>query len=73
MKFAILALLGVASTKTTLYTTSGEIAYEEPEDLVQLDDWHPGQHGTLGAAEYERVTPARLASDSDDIFMRSMI
>merc|ERR1719263_1256568 len=73
MKFAIAALLGVASTKTTLYTTRGEVAYEEPEDLVQLDDWHPGQHEMLGAAAYERVTPARFASDDDDIFMRSMI
>merc|ERR1719263_1318461 len=34
---------------------------------------HPGQSGTLGAGEYERVTPARFAADSDDIFMRSMI
>merc|ERR1712167_112378 len=73
MKFAILALLGVASAKTTLYTTTGEIAYEEPEDLVQLDDWHPGQHEMLGAAEYTRVTPTRFSADDDDIFMRSMI
>jgi len=27
----------------------------------------------LGAGEYARVTPARFAADSDDIFMRSMI
>merc|ERR1719498_2253016 len=74
MKFAILALLGVASAKTTLYTVAGEVAYEEPEDMnVQLNDWHPGQHEMLGAAAYERVTPARFSSDDDDIFMRSMI
>merc|ERR1719313_602035 len=73
MKFAILALLGVASAKTTLYNVNGEVAYEEPEDLVQLDDWHPGQHGTLGAAEYSRVIPDRFSADSDDIFMRSML
>merc|ERR1719263_1015149 len=73
MKFAILALVGVVSAKTTLYTTRGEVAYEEPEDLLQLDDWHPGQHGTLGGAEYTRVIPARFTSDDDDIFMRSML
>lgn len=72
MKFAI-ALLGAVAAKTTLYTTQGEIAYEEQDDLVQLDDWHPGQHEMLGAAAYERVTPARFSSDDDDIFMRSMI
>jgi hypothetical protein len=39
---------------------------------IQLDDWHPGQHETLGASAYERVIPARFSSDDDDIFMRSM-
>ena len=73
MKFAILALLGVVSAKTTLYTTQGEIAYEQNDDLVQIDDWHPGLSGQLGAGEYARVTPARFATDDDDIFMRSMI
>merc|ERR1719453_408252 len=74
MKFAILALLGAVSAKTTLYTTSGEIAYEEPEEMnLQINDWHPGQHEMLGASAYERVTPARFATDDDDIFMRSMI
>ena len=32
-----------------------------------------GEHGQLGAKEYERVVPARFSNDSDDIFMRSMI
>ena len=32
-----------------------------------------GEHGQLGAREYERVVPARFSADSDDIFMRSMI
>merc|ERR1711907_512606 len=73
MKFAIAALLGAVSAKTTLYNTRGEVAYEEPEEMVQLDDWHPGQHEMLGASAYERVTPARFSSDDDDIFMRSMI
>jgi len=77
MKFtAIVALLGAVSAKTTLFTTTGEIAYEQnDEDDVNLmiDDWHPGQSGTLGSGEYARVTPARFAADSDDIFMRSMI
>merc|ERR1712166_1173623 len=34
---------------------------------------HPGQSGTLGGAEYARVTTARFTADDDDIFMRSMI
>ena len=33
----------------------------------------PGQHEMLGGGGYERVTPARFANDSDDIFMRSMV
>ena len=77
MKFtlALAALLGY-SQAITLWTTNGEIAYEESDDEesnVQLDDYHPGQSGTLGAAEYERVVTPRFAADSDDIFMRSMI
>ena len=74
MKFAIAALLGAVAARTTLYTTRGEIAYEEPEEMnLQVEDWHPGQHGTLGAGAYERVVPDRFSGDSDDIFMRSMI
>ena len=76
MKFALACLLGAANAMT-IYTTTGEVAYEEndePEAMnLQLDDWHPGQHGTLGASEYVRVVPARFSSDDDDIFMRSMI
>merc|ERR1719313_1057343 len=74
MKFAIAALLGVVSARTTLFTTSGEVAYMQEDDdnlNLQLDDWHPGQSGTLGAGEYSRVTPERFSADSDDIFMRS--
>ena len=33
----------------------------------------PGQHEMAGQGGYDRVTPARFAADSDDIFMRSMI
>ena len=69
----------------TLWTNRGTIAYEESEsddELVQLqkgdEDEGPkfflaGEHGQLGAKEYERVVPPRFAADSDDIFMRSMI
>ena len=32
-----------------------------------------GEHGMIGSGEYKRVTTARFAADSDDIFMRSMI
>ena len=74
--FAISALLGV-SQAITLWTTNGQVAYEESdsEELVQLqgDYFHAGESGSLGAKEYERVTPARFSADSDDIFMRSMI
>merc|ERR1711934_377713 len=74
MKYAVLALIGAAAAKTTLFRTTGEIAYEEDDELnLQLNDWHPGQHEMLGANAYERVTPARFANDDDDIFMRSMI
>merc|ERR1711990_754465 len=74
MKFAILALLGVVSAKTTLYRTNGEVAFiEEDEQNIQINDWHPGQSGTLGAGEYERVVTPRFSGDDDDIFMRSMI
>merc|ERR1711935_394047 len=76
MKFAIAALLGLAAARTTLFTTQGQVAYVEEDDesaALQLDDWHPGQHETLGASAYERVTPERFSGDSDDIFMRSMI
>ena len=74
--FAISALLGV-SQAITLWTTNGQVAYEESDsdELVQLggDFFHAGESGSLGAKEYERVTPARFSADSDDIFMRSMI
>ena len=80
MKFTVLAaLIGATQASITLWNTKGEIAYfEEDEDTndamnLQIDDWHPGQHEMLGAAAYERVTPARFSADDDDIFMRSMI
>merc|ERR1711934_314301 len=75
MKFALAALLGLAQARTTLFTTQGEVAYVEEDEsaAVQINDWHPGLSGQLGAGAYERVTPARFSADSDDIFMRSMI
>ena len=91
MKFtiAIAALIAASVESTqaiTLWTTSGQVAYEESESddestNVQLDSnedkpieyFHAGAAGTLGALEYTRIVPARFASDNDDIFMRSMI
>merc|ERR1711934_639708 len=75
MKFALAALLGLAQARTTLFTTQGEVAYVEDDEstALQVDDWHPGLSGQLGAGSYERVTPARFSGDADDIFMRSMI
>ena len=80
MKFiAITALLGLTQG-ITLWTTNGQVAYEESDSdsddmAVQLRDdyFHAGESGQLGSKEYERVTPARFSADSDDIFMRSMI
>ena len=41
---------------------------------VRLEDvFQPGQSGKIGGGDYTRVTPARFAADSDDIFMRSVI
>jgi hypothetical protein len=86
MKFAVIALLGLATTEAiTLWSTNGHMMYTEDEGadntLLQLGDmpdkateyFLAGEHGQLGAREYERVVPARFAADSDDIFMRSMI
>merc|ERR1712166_866702 len=76
MKFTALALCLASTQAITLWTTTGEIAYEEndeEETNVQLSDWHAGQAGTLGNAEYARVVTPRFAADDDDIFMRSMI
>mgnify|MGYP006085390383 CR=1 FL=1 len=69
MKFA--ALIGTTSA-ITLFNTRGQMIYQDNE-LVQTGDWAPGQTGTMGSGEYERVIPARFSSDSDDVFMRSMI
>ena len=85
---ALAALLGLTTQvqetqAITLWTRQGTVAYEESEsddeNFVQVgDDEGPkfflaGEHGQLGAKEYERVVPPRFAADSDDIFMRSMI
>ena len=41
---------------------------------VRVEDYYqPGQNGMLGGGTYERVIPARFSSDSDDIFMRSVL
>ena len=50
---------------------------EEPKDHSK-EFFKAGQHEMLGGigpmeGGYERVTPARFAADTDDIFMRSMI
>lgn len=65
MKFTAAAALIGTSQAITLWTTRGEIAYFEADDVedtmnLQLNDWHPGQHEMLGAAAYERVFPARF-------------
>merc|ERR1719313_775 len=72
----------------TLWSVHGDKMYSEEEQadgsLIQLSTqgdlqdkpteyFLAGEHGQLGAREYERVVPARFSADSDDIFMRSMI
>ena len=56
--------------------------HKKHHEMVQLGDDevdHSGEFfrvneaGKLGGGGYERVTTARFAADSDDIFMRSMI
>ena len=59
MKFALIALVATASA----------IALNGDKPVV----YQPGQSGKLGGGAYDRVTPARFAADSDDIFMRSVI
>ena len=63
-------------------SSSDSDSSESDEENVQLADdevdhsnefFLPGQHEMLGGGGYERVTPARFAADTDDIFMRSMI
>ena len=60
MKFSILLSVAAAVKLSGEPDHSGEV-------------FQPGDHGELGAMAYERVTTARFAADSDDIFMRSMI
>jgi hypothetical protein len=79
MKYTTLALfLGVATAyNRPTYESNVEVSTSSSDDEsnVQLggDFFIPNDSGTLGAATYSRVTPARFASDDDDIFMRSMI
>ena len=88
MKIAVLALLATSAQAITLWSVTGERMYSELEEtdgsLIQLqaggdltdkptEYFLAGEHGQLGAREYERVVPARFSADSDDIFMRSMI
>ena len=61
--------------------SASETESEESEDVQIGDDEvdHSGEFfkvteaGKLGGGGYERVTTARFAADSDDIFMRSMV
>jgi hypothetical protein len=51
-----------------------QLAGSSDEEVDHSNEYFlPGQHEMLGGGGYERVTPARFAQDSDDIFMRSMI
>ena len=83
MKLTLALAALIANTQAiSIYSTNGKLRYTEPVEtsMIQLqkaDDaptfFLAGEHGQIGAGEYERVVPARFAADSDDIFMRSMI
>ena len=57
MKFALVAIVAAVSA----VTLSGSPPFQ------------PGQSGKLGGGSYDRATPARFSSDSDDLFMRSVV
>ena len=69
MKSTIALFLGVAAA----FSSSSSGSDDEMNLQLTGDYFLPHESGTLGAAAYERITPARFASDDDDIFMRSMI
>ena len=83
MKLTLALAALIANTQAiSIYSTNGNLRYTEPAEtsMIQLqgaDDaptfFLAGEHGQIGAGEYERVVPARFSADSDDIFMRSMI
>jgi hypothetical protein len=85
---AIAALLGFATQESnaieithrnvpgvTFLQESESDSSDDEEENVQLagDYFVPGFSGAIGAAAYARATPERFSSDTDDIFMRSMI
>ena len=45
----------------------------DDENVMTEDFFGAHENGMAGGGEYKRVAPARFSSDSDDIFMRSMI
>ena len=85
MKLTLAIAALIANTQAiSIFSTNGKLRYTEPAEnsFVQLEaakaDDAPtfflaGEHGQIGAGEYERVVPAIFSADSDDIFMRSMI
>ena len=78
MKSASLALfLGAVTAHYTpeYVQMSSSSSSSDDEANVQLggDYFVPGDSGAIGAVAYERVITPRFSSDSDDIFMRSMI
>ena len=66
---SIALFLGVAAA----FSSSSSGSDDDMNLQLQGDYFVPGDSGTIGAKAYERVIPARFSSDSDDIFMRSMI
>ena len=66
MKFALIAVAAAVSLRGPAEPVDHSKEVFQPADHGQL-------HTAGGESGYERVTPARFAADSDDIFMRSMI
>ena len=69
MRFALIALLGAATQAVSL------TSFDDPLEDHSKETFKPHEHEMEGGDDdgYNRVTTARFAADSDDIFMRSMI
>merc|ERR550514_1479009 len=66
MKFALIAVAAAVSLRGDKEEVDHSKEVFQPSDHKQLAT-------AGGESGYERITPARFAADSDDIFMRSMI
>merc|ERR1740123_1959497 len=71
MKFALIALLGFAASRS-LIQESSESSSSDNEDVQLGGVFRPEQSGRQ-VDGYVRVVPDRFSGNDDDLFMRSMI